>query len=70
MEPNSIVRKRSRFATMLVTVVIIIYAPMIYMYSPVHNVLDVCISITRESGRGLSPGIGDFFGPCEIASSR
>jgi hypothetical protein len=23
------------------------------LYSPVHNVLDVCISITRASGRGL-----------------
>jgi hypothetical protein len=31
------------------------YAPMIY--SPVHNVLDVCISITWVSGRGLGPGI-------------
>jgi hypothetical protein len=26
------------------------------LYSHVHNVLDVCISITRESGRGLGPG--------------
>ncbi len=26
------------------------------IYSPVHNVLDVCISITRASGRGLGPG--------------
>jgi hypothetical protein len=26
------------------------------LYSPVHNVLDTCISITRASGRGLGPG--------------
>jgi hypothetical protein len=36
---------------------------MIYTYSPVHNVLDACISITRESGRGLGPGILKFLGP-------
>jgi hypothetical protein len=46
--------------------VIAIYA---LMYSPVHNVLDACISITRASGRGLGPGNQEFFGPCEIASS-
>jgi hypothetical protein len=40
------------------------------LYSPVHNVLDACISITRASGRGLGPGIREFFGPCEMASSR
>ncbi len=40
----------------------------IYLCSHVHNVLDACISITRASGRGLSPGIGEFFGPCEMAS--
>ncbi len=27
-------------------------------------------SITRASGRGLGPGNLDFFGPCEMASSR
>ncbi len=27
------------------------------LYSPVHNVLDACIFITRASGRGLGPGI-------------
>ncbi len=27
-------------------------------------------SITRASGRGLGPGNRDFFGPCEMASSR
>jgi hypothetical protein len=26
------------------------------LYSPVHNVLDACISITSTSGRGLGPG--------------
>ncbi len=31
------------------------YASMIYT-APVHNVLDVCISITWASGRGLGPG--------------
>ncbi len=30
--------------------------------------LDACISITRGSGRGLGPGILEFFGPCEMAS--
>jgi hypothetical protein len=39
------------------------------LYSPVHNVLDACISITRGSGRGLGPGIQEFFGPCEMTSS-
>jgi hypothetical protein len=38
------------------------------LYSPVHNVLDACISST--SGRELGPGIPEFFGPCEMASSR
>jgi hypothetical protein len=50
--------------------IITIYAPMIYIYSPVHNVLDACISSTRASGRGLGPRILEFFGPCEMASSR
>jgi hypothetical protein len=40
------------------------------LYSPVHIVLDVCISIMRASGRGLGPGIPEFFGPCETASSH
>ncbi len=31
------------------------------LYSPVHNVLDAFISITRASGRGLGPGIREFF---------
>ncbi len=33
-----------------------------------HNVLHACISITRASGKGLGPGIREFFGPCEMAS--
>jgi hypothetical protein len=33
------------------------------LYSPVHNVLDACISITRGSGRGLGLGIREFLGP-------
>jgi hypothetical protein len=33
------------------------------LYSPVHNVLDACISITKGSGRGLGPGFESFFGP-------
>ncbi len=40
------------------------------LYSPAHNVLDTCISITRASGRGLGPGNRDFFGSFEMASSR
>ncbi len=40
------------------------------LYSPMHNVLDAFISITRGSGKGLGPGIREFFGPCEMASRR
>jgi hypothetical protein len=47
--------------------VIAIYAPM--FYTPVHNVLDKCISITRASGRGLGPGNREFFWPSEMASA-
>ncbi len=35
------------------------------LYSPVHNVLDACMSITRANGRGLGPGIREFFGLCD-----
>jgi hypothetical protein len=38
------------------------------LHSPVHNVLDACISITRASGRGLGPGVREFFRPCEMTS--
>jgi hypothetical protein len=41
----------------------IIYAPMGGLYSPVHNVLDACITITLASGRGLDPGNLKLFGP-------
>ncbi len=40
------------------------------LYSPVHNVLDAGISIMRGSRRGLGPGILEFFGPCEMVTSR
>ncbi len=40
------------------------------LYSPICNTFDAGKSITRASGRGLSPGNRDFFGPCEMASSR
>jgi hypothetical protein len=40
------------------------------LYSPVHNVLDACISITWGSGSGLGPGIPEFFGPCEMGTSQ
>ncbi len=33
-------------------------------------IFDASRSITLESGRGLSPGNREFFGPCEMASSR
>jgi hypothetical protein len=36
------------------------------LYSPVNNVLDASISITRASGRGLGPGYREFYGPCEM----
>jgi hypothetical protein len=39
------------------------------LYRPVHNVLDACISIMWGSGRGLGPGIPEFFGPCEMETS-
>ncbi len=45
-----------------------IYGPMIY--GSVCNGFDAGKSITRASGRGLGPGNRDFFGPCEMASSR
>ncbi len=40
------------------------------LYVPVCNAFDAGKSITRASGRGLGPGNQDFFGPCEMASSR
>ncbi len=40
------------------------------LYTPVHNVLEARIYITWGSWRGLGPGIPEFFGPCEMASSR
>jgi hypothetical protein len=33
------------------------------LHSPVHNVLDACIYITWATGKGLGPGIREFFGP-------
>jgi hypothetical protein len=38
------------------------------LYSPVDNVLDVCISIMRASVGSLNSS--EFFGPCEMASSQ
>ena len=35
------------------------------LYSPVHNVLDAFISITRASGRELGPGNETFLGPAK-----
>jgi hypothetical protein len=40
------------------------------LYSPVHNVLDACISITKACVRGLGTGNREFLGPCEMALSR
>jgi hypothetical protein len=37
---------------------------MIYT-APLRNAFDAGKSITRASGRGLSSGNQDFFGPCE-----
>jgi hypothetical protein len=45
-----------------------IYAPMIY--TALSIMFRMRISITRARGRGLGPGIREFFGPCEMASSR
>jgi hypothetical protein len=41
-----------------------------YAHEPVHNVLEAWIYITWGSWRGLGPGIPEFFGPCEMATSR
>jgi hypothetical protein len=49
------------------TVYLINYLYTYDLYSPVHNVLDVYISITWGSGRRLGPGILEFFEPCEMA---
>jgi hypothetical protein len=46
-----------------------IYAPMTYTSLCVMLLMRAA-SITRASGRGLGPGNRDFFGPCEMASSR
>jgi hypothetical protein len=46
-----------------------IYAPMIYT-APCVMLLMWAASITRASGRGLGPGNREFFGSCEMASSR
>ncbi len=51
------------------TIVIVIYIPVIYS-APCVMLLMRAASITRASGRGLGPGNCDFFGPCEMASSR
>jgi hypothetical protein len=40
------------------------------LYTPVHNVLEAWIYIMWGSWRGLGPGIPEFFGPCEMATSR
>ncbi len=40
------------------------------LYGPVGNTSDAGKSITRASGRWLGPENRDFFGPCEMASSR
>ncbi len=41
------------------------------LYSPVHKFLDACIiSITWASGRGLGPGILEFFGPQMVLTYR
>jgi hypothetical protein len=40
------------------------------LYTPVHNVLEAWIYITWGSWKVLGPGIPEFFGPCEMASSR
>ncbi len=40
------------------------------IYSPVHNILDVCISITWASGRGLGPGNLEFLCPQKALAYR
>jgi hypothetical protein len=48
---------------------ITIYAPY-DLYGPVRNVFDAGRYITWASEKGSGPGNGEFFGPCEMASSR
>jgi hypothetical protein len=40
------------------------------LYGPMRNVFYTCRYILRTSGRGLGPGNREFFGPCEMVSSR
>jgi hypothetical protein len=40
------------------------------LYTPVHNVLEAWIYIMWGSWKVLGPGIPEFFGPCEMATSR
>jgi hypothetical protein len=37
---------------------------------PRGNTFDAGKSIMKASGQGMGPGNQDFFGPCEMASSR
>jgi hypothetical protein len=46
-----------------------IYGPVIYT-APHVMLLMRATAITRASGNGLGPGNRNFFGPCEMASSR
>ncbi len=46
-----------------------IYGPMIYKALYLMLLMQVN-PITRASGRGMHPRNRDFFGPCEMASSR
>jgi hypothetical protein len=49
--------------------IITIYASMIYTAQCVILLIRAA-SITKSSGRALGPGNREFFGPCEMASSR
>ncbi len=60
----------------VVSIMTVIYVHFSYLcnydlYSPLHNVLDACISITRASGRGLGPGSGiELIGECHIGPKK
>jgi hypothetical protein len=49
--------------------ILTIYSPMIYT-APCIMFWMRAYPLARGSGRGLGPGIREFFGSCEMASSR
>jgi hypothetical protein len=57
------VRASAHSAVAHVPLCVINYLCTYDLYSPKHNVLDACISITRGSGRGWALEFSNFLGP-------